>query len=151
MQNKQKCLCLNWDSENWKDFWEGSVSNFAERSQNQQLVIHTSCYCAWLVPPSPYINKHRTKREREGACVCMQCVCVCVLDGGRNRVFASKALVAVSIGGNVLIDWPVSVNHFRCLVDVTHVSEICSVIIGQNCKQTNTHFLCPWGLRKTDR
>ena len=53
------------------------------------------------------------------------CVCVCVLDGEGSTLFASRVLVVIQtamylIGYRVI--GPASVNHFRCLTDVTRVS-----------------------------
>ena len=62
-------------------------------------------------------------QQRERVCVCAcACVCVCVLEREGKRVFASRALVIISIDGSVS-DW------LKCLADqfLSHWFEKCLV------------------------
>ena len=70
-----------------------------------------------------------------------------VPDGKGSRVFATRALVVVQIavGLTSYDDWPVSVNHFRHLIDVTPVWKMSSAITVFRCLLTTGSFTSATG------
>ena len=73
-----------------------------------------------------HVHAH-THTPQHNVCVCV-CLCGCVLDGEESCVFAGRALVVSSMDSHVYDDtviiWPVSVNHFNHLTDVTGLKKV---------------------------
>ena len=60
----------------------------------RQIFIHVFLISAFIAKPEAItINKHCLWRELNA----LGCVCVCVLNGEGSNVFASRALIVVSV------------------------------------------------------
>ena len=95
----------------------------------QQSVRYTGCYFVWLVLKT-------NKKHNESACgmrahVCM-CACVCMCICLSEYACSSGNNVDSRVSDQLLwLIWPVSVNHFCHLIDVTPVWKMSTTLTGR--------------------